>query len=162
MEQTITILPTIDISTLQPAGAIQLADGIINAVLSGSVNPLDLPVKKKTIEQALEMAMKNPTVMDCIQEEVRRHGKFATHLGAKIELAEVGTKYHYDVCGDPVMSELLQEQAAINLRIKARETFLKALPPSGEVITIQATGETVHVYPPNKTSTTSIKTTMQK
>jgi len=45
--------------------------------------------------------------------------------------------------------------------IKNRETFLKAVPIHGLDI-INEDGEVLKIYPPNKSSTSSVKCTIQK
>lgn len=155
-------MPTIDIAHLQPSveTANQLATAIIETVLNGSINPLDLPVKKKCIEMALDAAMKNEKVQEVLFEEIRKHGKHADHFGAKLEVMEAGTKYHYEVCEDIEWEKLDSQEKAIKERKKEREKFLQAV-KSEFVYTEDSTGETWKIFPPTKTSTTTIKTTMK-
>lgn len=100
--------------------------------------------------------------IEYVRTEIGLFGKeFKTTSGTKIELAEVGTKYNYDNCGDNEILELQREEKILSDKIKARQEFLKSLPVTGlEVLT--ADGELVKIYPPSKTSTSSIKTTIAK
>jgi hypothetical protein len=154
-------MPTIDIAHLQPSieTSNHLANAIIETVLNGNINPLDLPVKKKCIEMALDQAMKNEKVQEVLIEEIRKHGKHADHFGAKLEVIEAGTKYHFDKCNDPDLRALEAEAAIINAKATARKELLKKLSPEGE--TILKDDEVIQIYPPTKTSTTTIKITMK-
>lgn len=155
-------LPVIHLETLQPSVTTSndLACAIVESVLSGFVNPLDLPVKKKCIEQALEAALKNPGVQSCIIEEIQKHGKFANHLGAKLEVIEAGVSYDYSVCKDSHLDLLEIELASKKQQVDDRKKFLKTIPAEGlEILTSQ--GEVLTIYPPAKSSTTTIKTTMK-
>lgn len=155
-------LPVIQLDTLKPSlsASNDLACAIIDSVLSGHINPLDLPVKKKCIEQALETALKNPVVQSCLIEEIQKHGKFASHLEAKLEVVEAGVKYDYTNCNDWVLIHLEGQVLSLMEAVKERKEFLKALPIEG-FETITKDGEVVKLYPPAKSSTTTIKTTMK-
>jgi hypothetical protein len=156
-------MPTIDIAHLQPSieTSNHLANAIIETVLNGNINPLDLPVKKKCIEMALDQAMKNEKVQEVLIEEIRKHGKHADHFGAKLEVMEAGTKYHYEGCGDTEWEMLDARLRSIKNDLTEREKFLKTVPKDGLIVTDPHTGDTVTIYPPTKTSTTTIKTTMK-
>jgi hypothetical protein len=157
------LLPVIDINELQPTQATvnDLATAIVTAVLDGHVNPLDLPVKKKCIEQALEAALKNERVQEVIQEEIKKHGKFASHLGAKLEVVEAGVKYDFSKCGDTDLEMFESDLSTATERVKERKEFLKKLPAKGTTIVHEPSGEVITIYPPAKSSTTTIKTTMK-
>tara|TARA_R110000868_G_scaffold274033_1_gene533274 strand:+ start:26 stop:598 length:573 start_codon:yes stop_codon:yes gene_type:complete len=104
----------------------------------------------------------NKDYIELLREEVSKYGKSVnTASGTKIELAEVGTKYDYSNCGDGQLEDLNNQLQILELSIKERQTFLKALPLSGiEVLHME--GIIQKVYPPSKTSTSSVKTTISK
>ena len=94
--------------------------------------------------------------------EIAKFGKLhTTSSGTKIELAEVGTKYHFELCNDEILKDLEEQFANIESQIQARKDFLKTIPGEGLDI-ITAGGELVRIYPPYKTSTSSFKTTISK
>ena len=100
--------------------------------------------------------------IDYLREEVSKYGKeVRTSSGTKIELAEVGTKYDYSNCNDDILKELSAQLELLENNIKDRQTFLKTISPEGIDI-IDQYGEVKKIYPPSKTSTSSIKTTIQK
>lgn len=98
-------------------------------------------------------------VIDLIK---RNNGKYVSPRGAKFEIMEnAGTKYHYENCNDPILTELALKMQTIEMEVKARQDFLKTVPPSGLEIHV-GEGELVTVYPPYKTSSVAYKTTLPK
>lgn len=100
---------------------------------------------------------------DYIRTEIGKYGKsFTTSRGVKFELFEAGTKYHYENCNDPILSELLEQSAELLEKIENRKEFLKNVPTEGIIVVDENTGESPKVYPPYKTSTSSYKVTLPR
>lgn len=100
-------------------------------------------------------------IKDMVREEVAKwNGKYTSPRGVKFENAEVGTKYNYSQCGDPVLSRLEADAKAAAEKLEERREFLKKLPTSG--IEIRDDDELVKIYPPSKSSTSSYKITLPK
>lgn len=98
-----------------------------------------------------------------LREELQKQGKdFKTASGAKIELAETGTKYDYSKTDYFLLPSLYQQATELSEKIKQREAMLKTLPHEGLAMLDELTGEMVTVYPPSKTSTSSYKVTLAK
>jgi hypothetical protein len=114
------------------------------------------------METLIKEIKSNPDWIDYLREQVAMNGaSVITSSGTKLELAEVGIKYDFSKCGDEMLNDLLIEQARIDELVKERQTFLKTIPVSGiDVVTIS--GELVKLYPPSRSSTSSIKTTIAK
>lgn len=114
----------------------------------------------------MEMLIKeikgNAEWIDYLREEVAKSGaSVTTSSGTRIELAEVGVKYDYSVCQDDMLIDLLHQQEQIDTLVKDRQTFLKTIPVSGlDIVTTE--GEVKKIYPPSRSSTSSIKTTISK
>jgi hypothetical protein len=159
--ETVT-LPLIDMNELKPSLATsnELACKIVDAVLSGYLNPLDFLVKKKCIEEALEAAYNNVGVKNCMIEEAQKYNGKGTHLGAKFEVIEAGVKYHFDKTGDPELTRLEAEAGELADKVKQRKEFLKHVKGEGETVLID--DEVITVYPPHKTSTTTVKISLAK
>ena len=104
----------------------------------------------------------NPEYVDYLRYEVAKYGgAHTTPSGTRIELAEVGTKYDYVFCEDDILNDLVISRLALEEQIKERQDFLKNLPSEGiEIITRY--GEVKRIYPPSKSSTSSIKCTISK
>jgi hypothetical protein len=113
------------------------------------------------IDWLIKEIKSNHNYIEALRDEVTKHGKqVVTSYGTKIELAEVGTKYYYENCGDSHYSELIIKMKLLEIEIKEREMWLKSLPASGMDILIE--DEVCRIYPPSKSSTSSIKTTIAK
>jgi len=96
-----------------------------------------------------------------VREEVGKNGKDITNpSGAKIELAETGTKYDYSGCNDSALIEVESKLVEIETLISDRKAWLKTIPAEGMEVVIG--DEIVRVYPPTKTSTSSYKITLSK
>lgn len=133
----------------------EVTQEIIKQLNDGNINPLETHLRFKAIENVIKTV--KPILDPLARSEAEKYGerKF-TAMGANVELAETGTKYDYSNCGDPVLTDLNLQLEALEAKIEKRKEFLKAIDGS-EVITDQSTGEIVIIYPPVKTSTSSIK-----
>jgi hypothetical protein len=165
-----------EVTHIKPADVVQsvgltrqsikdFATSIIEEVEQGRINPLDLKLYIKALETAITFIQKGDQVTEGIdsyaREEAEKHGqKCFDFKGVKVELAETGTKYQFDNCGDTVWEFLNKEMEALKKRITERETFLKSI-KGEETIADRYTGEMITVHPPVKTSTSSIKVTFK-
>ena len=104
----------------------------------------------------------NPEYVDYLRYEVAKYGGgHTTPSGTRIELAEVGTKYDYVFCEDDILNDMTIQRLALEEQIKERQEFLKRIPSEGiDIITNY--GEVKRIYPPSKSSTSSIKCTISK
>ena len=132
---------------------------IISAIQQGEVNPLELKLKVKAMESVLETI--KPILDKAARDEAETFGaKSFERLGAKVELFEAATKYDYSMCNDDEYKDLLVEQEKLKLKIKQREKFLQAIDGKMTLV-VEGTGEVVTVFPPTKSSTSTIKITLQ-
>jgi len=126
-------------------------------------NPLELAEQIAASENLIKAIKEDKRFSDYVHEQLDQYkGKFNTESGTKIESAEVGTKYDFSVCKDFVLEEMSNELLLLEEQIKKRREFLKTTPSTGLIITDEKTGETMTVYPPVKTSTSSYKVTLAK
>lgn len=115
------------------------------------------------MEQFLKEVKGDERFVAYLREEVAKFGKVTTRpSGAKIELAETGTKYDYSKTDDFILPDLQKQSDELAEKIKARQGFLKAIPVEGMELLNESSGEMVRVYPPSKTSTSSYKVTLAK
>lgn len=113
------------------------------------------------VEMLIKEIKSNKDYIDNLRDEVSKFGKqVITSSGTKIELAEVGVKYDYSNCGDETYKKMLSQFEILETAIKERQDFLKTIPLSG--IEVLYDDEIVRLYPPSKSSTSSIKTTISK
>ena len=107
----------------------------------------------------LKQLTSSPEYKDLVLEESMKYGKKFEFNDAKFDIREMGVKYDYSQCNDPVLIELEAKVETLNKELKARQEFLKGVSPKGIEIIVE--DELVKVYPPSKTSTTSVSVTLK-
>ena len=147
---TLAILPTTKEQVATFAAKLE------NELQSGSVNPLDIIHVQKCFEKAFEKV--KPTLSELARNEAEKYGKSFDYKGAKIELAEVGVKIDYSQCGHLDYNDLCAKIDKLLEQKKNYETMIKTYKEPQNLISIG--GEVMTVYPPTKTSTSSIKVTI--
>jgi len=138
----------------------ELANNVIEQIEGGELNPLKIHVQVKAMEDFIKKILDSKVYKNCLISECDKNGKKFDFFGAEFMQKETGVKYDYDVCNDAIILHLQQQQEAIKEAIKERETFLKTI-PAGGLETITEDGEVVTLYPPSKSSTTSIQVTFK-
>lgn len=132
---------------------------LITAVENGEVNPLQLKALFKVMEKVSEKV--DEGIKDSLLREADKYNEKKFNMyGFDIEKAEVGTKYDYAACGDPIYNHRLQIFLEAEKQLKERAEFLKAL---HEPLTLvdDESGEVATVRPPLKKSTTGLKFSMK-
>lgn len=129
---------------------------IIQSVQNGETDPLELLAFLKTLEKIVE-AVKEGT-KDNIKNALDKYSeKSFDAFGVRFEKAEVGTKYDYSVCGDPIYNHRAQIAEEAAAQLKEREAFLKSLKEPINIVDDES-GELARVIPPLKKSTEGVKT----
>ena len=137
----------------------EFAQAVINNAKEGHLNPLKLHLQVKCLEDLIKQITSHPSYRELTLDEAYKYGKSFEHYNAKFEIKEMGVKYDYSVCNDPVYNNLKSKLALLEDEIKAREKYLKAIPSQGVETLLE--DEVVTLYPPNKTSTTSISVNLK-
>lgn len=137
----------------------EFAQAVINNAKEGLLNPLKLHLQVKCLEDLIKQITSNPSYRELTLDEAYKYGKSFEHYNAKFEIKEMGVKYDYSVCQDPIYNKLKDELEALQEKIKAREMVLKSLSQEGLQTLIE--DEVVTLYPPNKTSTTTISVNLK-
>ena len=130
----------------------------INELENGVTNPLKVAVDFSAFEKLIKEIKDHPKYKELVRKEAENEGsgeKIFDRFGAKIELAETGTKYDYSDTNDSELFDLYEKKAELDQKIKDRETFLKSI--KGEVYG----SDGVQLFPPIKSSTSSIKITLK-
>lgn len=128
---------------------------VINRILVGDADPIKVHLQVKAMEEIIKEITSDPQYRDALLDESTKYGKSFERYNGKFSIKETGTRYDYSQCGDPELSGLYFQRAELDTRIKARESFIKMLPPEGIDI-VTEDGEVVKVYPPAKSSTTTV------
>lgn len=134
---------------------------LVSRLEAGEVDPLKVHLQVKSMEDIIKQLNDNTVYKSMLLDAAEKHGKKFTFQNAEFSVKEVGVKYDYSQCNDPVLQELEQEAAKIGEALKARQKFLQTAPQSGLTIVIEATGEAATVYPPSKSSTTSVAVSLK-
>jgi len=148
----------VDTKLLTKAGIAETADQIVQALDNGEVNPLDLKLAFKAIE---DLGKKVKGTLDThLVEEASKYTKTFMYKGSEFNTMEAGTRYDYSVCGHTEYNELAAEMIRIDKRMKEIEKDLKGIKGSRTEVN-EDTGEIIKLYPPKKTSTTTVSTTIK-
>lgn len=138
------------------------AEDLVSKIESGEVDPLIIHLQIKCMEDIAKIVNSNTIYKKSVLDAAERYGEktFQFH-NSKVEIKEVGVKYDFSNCEDPVYKRVEQKLEAISTELKQRADFLKTVPLKGMIVTDEETGETFTVYPPAKSSTTSIAVTLK-
>lgn len=139
----------------------ELAIQIVEAIDAGELNPLDIHYQVKAMEDFIKILTANSRYKDAVLTEAIKHGKSFQFNGSKMEIKETGVKYDYSKCGDPNWQILENQITELKDKQKAVEAHLKVLPAEGIEVVNAESGEVIKMYPPVKTSTTSIAVTLK-
>lgn len=135
---------------------------VVDALDEGKVEPLKVHLQVKCMEDIVKLLNTNTRYKDHVLEAAKVYGeKSFNYSNSKVEIKEVGVKYDFSKCSDPVLTELYTRQNEIEAAVKGRETMLKTISEKGMIITDEESGETFTVYPPAKSSTTSVAITLK-
>lgn len=155
---------------------IAFAEDLVERIEQGEIDPLKAHAQVKILEDVVnvltdknEKTNKNFAIAKqynmLIVDAAAKYPKKFEVFNASFETKEVGVKYDYSQCNDPEMAKLLEQQVELDKAVKARQTFLKTIQPKGLEISVgSAEGgdlELVTIYPPSKSSTTSIAVSLK-
>jgi hypothetical protein len=159
-------LPVINLSTIQASEGIMktgtadkpeiinmtsvdLGMQIVEILLSGNMNPLDFAVKKKLVIDAIEFAASHPEVKNLIVDEIKKHGKEAYHMGAKLSITS-RPRYEYDK--DRVWSLIKERMKPWEDELKKQEEKIKACCKNNASLIDEKTGEIMASVVPSPSS----------
>jgi len=130
----------------------RIAAQIVNSILDGDSNSLEVEIKLRYLEKLIENIRGNIQIKGEVMREAELYpDKTFQAYGAEVTKTSRGT-YDYASTGDIIHDELIKEIAGLNGKRKEREDFLKSLkdevadPETGNII-----------QPPAKKSTDSIR-----
>lgn len=135
----------------------QFVAGIVDSIEQGQVSPLKIHLQIKAMEDIIEQLKANTDYRNALLNEAELYGKKFEYMNAEIAIREVGTKYDYANSADEHLHELLEQKSALDTAIKNRQKMLQSLPSEGLADPINGN----MLYPPVKTSTTSVIVTLK-
>ena len=107
-----------------------ISEAAIEQILSGDVNPLQIEMRLRALENIIKTIRDNPQVKDAVIDEAAKYsGKTFDLFGCVVTKSQKTTK-NYKTCNDEVLATL--ENA-----VKARKAALDAGvdPSTGEILT---------------------------
>jgi hypothetical protein len=131
--------------------------GLVDEVNEGREYALDVFVAAKRWQRTIEAVISN--IEKQAVEEAGRQGKRFSHNGASVEVRELGARWFYDKCNDPIFNSIAHEKNLITEREKERQGFLKSLKEAVSILD-EDTGEVIRVVPPRKESKTGVVVTL--
>jgi hypothetical protein len=150
------LITTTDLSLFETTKAERqdFAQSVIKGIKDGLSDPLKVHYQVKCMEDIIKNITNDAEYKSMTLDEAAKYGKTFDHYNAKFEVKEMGVKYDYSVCNDPVYNKLKAQLTVLEDEVKAREKYLKAIPTTGVETLLE--DEVITLYPPNKTSTTTI------
>jgi hypothetical protein len=136
-------VPPIDLGLMQPSlqTSEQIANGIIEAVKEGQINPVEFAVKKKCILDAFDLAFKDEEIKKMVISEVERYGKEgAVMYGATVKLTSTSK---YDYSKDTKWAQIKESMKELEEALKAQEEKIKTACRVNASLIDQETGEVV-------------------
>lgn len=146
----------------------QLATQIVDAVEAGFIDPLKALAAVKAMEKIVDILTNKDPKKNKLADKAMLLQSYITDAadkqpekqfgmyGATFKKTEVGVKYDFSQTGDSKLQELEAAAKAATDALKARQDFLKTVPCTGLIVTDETTGETYTVYPPAKSSTSTV------
>lgn len=134
------------------------AEGLIQSIQWGDINPLELDGRLKAMEEMIEIVRKSQEMQENLLTEAYKYGEKSFDNGKfKHCIKEVGVKYDFSQCDDERLIDLKIKSENLNNEIKSRELFLKSIQP--DVPCFDENG--IRLFPPTKTSTTKVITILK-
>lgn len=124
----------------------------------GQIVPSELLRFQKAMEKVFEKI--KPTLISNTIDEISQYEKNAVLKGAEFSIVEAGTKYDFSDCNDLEYKALEFSLEKTKEALKQREMFLKSIKEPLQLID-EDSGEVYVIYPPKKSSTTTVKVTFK-
>jgi len=125
-----TALSTISILPSNKEQVIKFVRTLKNEILANEKDPLPILVHLKFIEKAITEILKDEEVDYHFLKEFHLYDKGEKVIvnGAELRSSEVGVKYKYEDCSDPVWFDLDKQMKELADKKKEREKFLQNIP----------------------------------
>jgi len=131
---------------------------IIEQVESGNYDALEVHIRCKAFMVALTQVIES--IESTTLAEAEKYGKSFEFKNARIEVKELGSKWHFDKSNDSKYFSIKSNIEKLDIERKDRETFLKSLKSKTSILD-EETGEVIEIFPPYKTSKTGITVTLK-
>lgn len=147
-------LEKLDFNNVTKSNFKMIANHLASAVTDGVINSLDAYTRLKAIEAMVVEARKQITGSAKFDLEKYNKAEKLVVNGYTLSERETGVSYDFADCGDAEWTDCNNKIENLKLILKERETFLKTIKTSLNLVNDD--GEPITLYAPVKTSTTSI------
>lgn len=171
MNNELTVQSILSLFETDKAQRLDFARRVLENVTEYGADPIRVNIQLKAMAEIIDTLTndsdknKNREIAKefkkALLEAAEKNGKNFQMYNATMSVMEAGVRYDYTMCSDPQLNELLYEQERIDAQVKDRQEFLKRLPSGGMEIFDKDSGEVIYIYPPAKSSTTTLKTTLK-
>ena len=150
---------------------LSFSEKVIENINEGTGDPLKVLLQLKAMEDIIN-TITNTSPKDnknfalavkfkeAILDAAQKQGKEFEYESAKFRVGEAGAKFDYSKCGDNETLEMMEEVKRLSTEVKARQDLLKMMPIEG-MKKVDKYGEVCMIYPPSKTSTTTLFCTLK-
>ena len=154
---TVNILSLFETSKAERASFVS---DVISRLNDGVADAIKVHLQVKAMEDVVKSLNDNKEYKALVLDAAEKNGKKFTYQNAEFSIKEVGTKYDYTLCGDSMLNDAQKQLDELSEKVKSRQKFLQMIDVAGlDIITEE--GEAVKIYPPSKTSTTSVAVSLK-
>lgn len=154
---TVNILSLFETTKLERASFVS---DVISRLNDGVADAIKVHLQVKAMEDVVKSLNDNKEYKALVLDAAEKNGKKFTYQNAEFSIKEVGTKYDYTLCGDSMLNDAQKQLDELSEKVKSRQKFLQMIDVAGlDIITEE--GEAVKIYPPSKTSTTSVAVSLK-
>jgi len=133
---------------------------VMERIENGTADAIKVHLQLKAMEEIVKTLTTNESYKTHLIDAAEKNGKKFMAFNAEFSIKEMGQKYDFTYCGDVELLEFYTQQEKLKYLIKEREDFLKKVPVSG-MQKVTETGEVITLFPPSKTSTTTVAVTLK-
>ena len=133
---------------------------VMERIEEGTADPIRVHLQLKAMEEIVKALNTNERYKELLLDAAEKNGRKFMAFNAEFQVKEMGQRYDFTYCGDDELLEMYTAQDRIKYLIKEREEFLKKVPVAG-MQKVTETGEVVTLFPPSKTSTTTVAVSLK-
>jgi len=133
---------------------------VMERIENGTADAIKVHLQLKAMEEIVKTLTTNESYKTHLIDAAEKNGKKFVAFNGEFSIKEMGQRYDFTYCGDDELLEFYTQQDKLKYLIKEREDFLKKVPVSG-MQKVTETGEVITLFPPSKTSTTTVAVTLK-
>jgi hypothetical protein len=137
----------------------EFVQNVVSSIENGEADAIKVHLFIKSMEDLVKQVNDDKTYKQYLLDAAEKNGKKFSAFNAEFSIREVGVKYDYSQCNDPEIVDLENQINELTEKLKGRYKFLQTVPQSG--IDVRVGDEMLTVYPPSKSSTTSVTVTLK-